>query len=34
MSELTHASAPKRLIGGQLLGSSQLVLGVILAVLC
>ncbi|MER9296235.1 ABC transporter permease [Mesorhizobium sp. M0621] len=34
MSELTHASAPKRLVGGQLLGSSQLVLGVILAVLC
>ncbi|TPM40587.1 ABC transporter permease [Mesorhizobium sp. B2-3-4] len=34
MSELTHASAPKRFIGGQLLGSSQLVLGVILAVLC
>ncbi|AEH87130.1 ABC transporter permease [Mesorhizobium opportunistum] len=34
MSELTHASAPKRLMGGQLLGSSQLVLGVILAVLC
>jgi ribose transport system permease protein len=34
MSELTHASAPKRIIGGQLLGSSQLVLGVILAVLC
>ena len=34
MSELTHASAPRRLIGGQLLGSSQLVLGVILAVLC
>ncbi|RUX96924.1 MULTISPECIES: ABC transporter permease [unclassified Mesorhizobium] len=34
MSELTHASAPRRFIGGQLLGSSQLVLGVILAVLC
>ncbi|MCA0049869.1 ABC transporter permease [Mesorhizobium sp. B283B1A] len=34
MSELTHASAPKRFMGGQLLGSSQLVLGVILAVLC
>ncbi|MER9581113.1 ABC transporter permease [Mesorhizobium sp. M0276] len=34
MSELTHASAPKRFVGGQLLGSSQLVLGVILAVLC
>ncbi|RWC90241.1 MAG: ABC transporter permease [Mesorhizobium sp.] len=34
MSELTHASAPKRFIGGQLLGSSQLVLGVILAALC
>jgi ribose transport system permease protein len=34
MSELTHASAPKHFIGGQLLGSSQLVLGVILAVLC
>jgi ribose transport system permease protein len=34
MSELTHSSAPRRLIGGQLLGSSQLVLGVILAVLC
>ncbi|MER8584303.1 ABC transporter permease [Mesorhizobium sp. M1338] len=34
MSELIHASAPKRLVGGQLLGSSQLVLGVILAVLC
>ena len=34
MSELTHASTPKRFIGGQLLGSSQLVLGVILAVLC
>jgi ribose transport system permease protein len=34
MSELTHASAPKRFIGGQLLGSSQLVLSVILAVLC
>jgi len=34
MSELTHAPAQKRLIGGQLLGSSQLVLGVILAVLC
>src|SRR5258708_38904416 len=34
MSELTHTSAPKRFIGGQLLGSSQLVLGVILAVLC
>ncbi|MES0006696.1 ABC transporter permease [Mesorhizobium sp. M0062] len=34
MSELTHASAPKRFIGGQLLGSSQLVLGVMLAVLC
>ncbi|MER8463996.1 ABC transporter permease [Mesorhizobium sp. M1396] len=34
MSELIHASAPKRLVGGQLLGSGQLVLGVILAVLC
>ncbi|MDX8461680.1 ABC transporter permease [Mesorhizobium humile] len=34
MSELTHASAQKRFIGGQLLGSSQLVLGAILAVLC
>ncbi|KAA3447318.1 ABC transporter permease [Mesorhizobium sp. SARCC-RB16n] len=34
MSELTHASAPKRFIGGQLLGSSQLVLCIILAVLC
>ncbi|TPK66796.1 ABC transporter permease [Mesorhizobium sp. B2-4-15] len=34
MSELTHATAPKRFIGGQLLGSSQLVLGVILAALC
>lgn len=34
MSELTHASAPKRFIGGQLLGSSQLVLAAILAVLC
>ncbi|CDX51490.1 D-ribose transporter subunit; membrane component of ABC superfamily [Mesorhizobium plurifarium] len=34
MSELTHASTQKRLIGGQLLGSSQLVLGAILAVLC
>ncbi|TPM21553.1 ABC transporter permease [Mesorhizobium sp. B2-3-5] len=34
MSELTHATAPKRFIGGQLLGSSQLVLGIILAALC
>ncbi|MBZ9759190.1 ABC transporter permease [Mesorhizobium sp. ESP6-5] len=34
MSELIHASAPRRFFGGQLLGSSQLVLGVILAVLC
>ena len=34
MSELTQASTPRRFIGGQLLGSSQLVLGVILAVLC
>ncbi|UCI28699.1 ABC transporter permease [Mesorhizobium sp. B2-8-5] len=34
MSELIHASAQKRFIGGQLLGSSQLVLGAILAVLC
>ncbi|MBZ9967231.1 ABC transporter permease [Mesorhizobium sp. BR1-1-2] len=34
MSELTHASASKRFIGGNLLGSSQLVLGAILAVLC
>ncbi|MBZ9986967.1 ABC transporter permease [Mesorhizobium sp. BH1-1-5] len=34
MSELTHASTQKRFIGGQLLGSSQLVLGAILAVLC
>ncbi|CCV08526.1 D-ribose transporter subunit; membrane component of ABC superfamily [Mesorhizobium metallidurans STM 2683] len=34
MSELTHASAPRRSIGGQLLGSSQLVLGLILAALC
>ncbi|TPJ65694.1 ABC transporter permease [Mesorhizobium sp. B2-6-1] len=34
MSELTQASASKRFIGGNLLGSSQLVLGAILAVLC
>ncbi|WP_214471040.1 ABC transporter permease [Mesorhizobium sp. dw_380] len=34
MSELTHASAPKRFVGRQLLGSSQLVLGAILAALC
>lgn len=34
MSELTHASTQRRFIGGQLLGSSQLVLGAILAVLC
>ncbi|TIX41440.1 MAG: ABC transporter permease, partial [Mesorhizobium sp.] len=34
MSELTQSSAPRRFIGCQLLGSSQLVLGVILAVLC
>lgn len=34
MSELTQSSAPRRFIGGQLLGSSQLVLGIILAVLC
>ncbi|MBZ9855983.1 ABC transporter permease [Mesorhizobium sp. CA13] len=34
MSELTQVSASKRFIGGNLLGSSQLVLGAILAVLC
>ncbi|TPJ46481.1 MULTISPECIES: ABC transporter permease [unclassified Mesorhizobium] len=34
MSELTQASASKRFIGGNLLGSSQLVLSAILAVLC
>lgn len=34
MSELIHASARKRFVGGQLLGSSQLVLGAILAALC
>ncbi|MEW6631594.1 MAG: ABC transporter permease [Pseudomonadota bacterium] len=34
MSELTHASARGRSIGGQLLGGGQLVLGVILAALC
>ncbi|MDX8446900.1 ABC transporter permease [Mesorhizobium captivum] len=34
MSELIHAPAHRRSIGGQLLGGSQLVLGAILAALC
>ncbi|RWM30840.1 ABC transporter permease [Mesorhizobium sp.] len=34
MSELTHAPAQKRFVGGRFLGGSQLVLGFILAVLC
>lgn len=34
MGEIVHPSPARRLAGGQLLGSSQLVLGVILAALC